>query len=74
MQININKIPIRSIDYNHKAILRVVEPKQTDFQFRKVLYGTLTWRFMGSYKWSYKSPNTRYNYSCRAYNPTYNYP
>ena len=29
-----------------------------------------TWRFMGSYKWCYKSPNIGYNYSC----PTYNYP
>ena len=23
----------------------------------------VTWRFMGSYKWSYKSPNMGYNYS-----------
>ena len=33
-----------------------------------------TWRFMGSYKWSYKSPNMGYNYSFRTYNPTYSYP
>ena len=29
------------------------------------------WRFMGSYKWGYKSPNV---YSYPTYNPTYNYP
>ena len=33
-----------------------------------------TWRFMGSYKWSYKSPNMAYNYSYPTYNPTYKYP
>ena len=27
----------------------------------------LTWRFMGSYKWSFKSPNMGYNYSYPAY-------
>ena len=26
-------------------------------------------RFMDSYKWSYKSPNVGYNYSCPTYNP-----
>ena len=34
----------------------------------------LTWRFMGSYKWGYKSPNMGYKYSYPTYNPTYNYP
>ena len=34
----------------------------------------LTWRFMGSYKWAYKSPNMGYQYSYSAYIPTYNYP
>ena len=29
---------------------------------------------MGSYKWSYKSPNMGYNYSYLTYYPTYNYP
>ena len=33
-----------------------------------------TWRFMGSYKWGYKSPNMGYTYSYPTYNPTYNYP
>ena len=33
-----------------------------------------TWRFMGSCKWSYKSPTMGYNYSYPTYNPTYNYP
>ena len=33
-----------------------------------------TWRFMGSYKYGYKSPNRAYNYSYPTYNPTYNYP
>ena len=33
-----------------------------------------TWRFMGSYKWSDKSPNLGYNYSYPTHNPTYNYP
>ena len=34
----------------------------------------LTRRFMGSYKWSYKSPNMGYKYSCPTYNPTQNKP
>ena len=33
-----------------------------------------TWRFMGSYKWGYKSPNMGYKYSYPTYNPTYSYP
>ena len=33
---------------------------------------TLTWRFMGSYKWGYKSRNMGYNYSYPTYNPTCN--
>ena len=33
-----------------------------------------TWRFMGSYKGSYKSLNMGYNYSYLTYNPTCNYP
>ena len=32
-----------------------------------------TWRFMGSYKWGYKSPNMGYNYSYPTYNSTYTY-
>ena len=28
-----------------------------------------TWRFMGSYKWGYKSPNMGYNYGYPNYNP-----
>ena len=35
-----------------------------------------TWRFMGSCKWGYESPNMGYKYS-NSYptcNPTYNYP
>ena len=33
-----------------------------------------TWRFMGSYKWGYKSPNLGYKYCYPTYNynPTYN--
>ena len=31
----------------------------------------LTWRFMGGYKYGYKSPNMGYNYSYLTYNPTY---
>ena len=31
-------------------------------------------RFMGSYKWGYKSPNMGYKYSYPTYNPTYKYP
>ena len=34
----------------------------------------LTWRFMGSYTWRYKSPNIGYDYSYPTDNPTYNYP
>ena len=34
----------------------------------------VTWRFMGSYKWGYKSPNMGYKYGCLTYNHTYNYP
>ena len=34
----------------------------------------VTWRFMGSYKWRYNSPNRAYNYSYPTYNPTYSYP
>ena len=34
----------------------------------------VTWRFMGSYKWGYTSPNMGYTYSYPTYNPTYNYP
>ena len=33
-----------------------------------------TWRFMGSSKQVYKSPNVGSNYSYPTYNPTYNYP
>ena len=33
-----------------------------------------TLRFMGSYKWRYKSPNIGYTYNYPTYNPTYNYP
>ena len=33
-----------------------------------------TWRFMVSYKRSYKSPNIGYKYSYPTYNPTYNSP
>ena len=36
--------------------------------------GFATWRFMGSYKWGYKSPNIGYNQSYPTYNPTNNYP
>ena len=32
------------------------------------------WRFMGSYKWGYKSPNYTYNPTLGTYNPTCNYP
>ena len=32
------------------------------------------WRCLGSYKWSYMSPNMGYNYSYPTYNPTYKYP
>ena len=35
---------------------------------------TAAWRFMGSYKWGYKSPNMDYNYDYPTYNPAYNYP
>ena len=35
---------------------------------------SLTWRFMSSYSWNYKSPNIGYNYTYPTYNPTYNYP
>ena len=31
-----------------------------------------TWRFMVSYKWSYKSPSIGYSYSYPTCNPTYN--
>ena len=31
-------------------------------------------RFMGSYKWGYKSPNMGYKYIYPTYNPYYNYP
>ena len=33
-----------------------------------------TWRFVGSFKWGYKSPTMGYNYGCPTYNRTYNYP
>ena len=33
-----------------------------------------SWRFMGSYKSSYKSPNMGCNCSYPTYNSTYNYP
>ena len=42
--------------------------------FIVTLIVTLTWRFMGTYKWGCKSPNTGYKYSYPTYNPTYNYP
>ena len=41
---------------------------------QQVLQCSSTWRFMGSYKWSYKSPDISYNYSYPAYDLTYNYP
>ena len=41
---------------------------------RRLCFLIRTWRFMGSYKYSYKSPNVGYNYSYLTYNPTYNYP
>ena len=36
--------------------------------------GSPPWRFMGSSKKGYKSPNMVYKYGCPTYNPTYNYP
>ena len=33
-----------------------------------------TWRFRGSYKWGYKSPNMACKFRYPTYNPTYNYP
>ena len=33
-----------------------------------------TWRFMGSYKRGYKSPNIGYRYSYPTYNPIHSYP
>ena len=33
-----------------------------------------TWRFMGSFKWSYKSTNMGYNSSYPTYIPPYNFP
>ena len=33
-----------------------------------------TWRFMGSYKYGYKSLIMGFNYRYLTYNPTYNYP
>ena len=34
-----------------------------------------TWRYMGIYKWGYKSPNSDHNHSYPKYNPTYkNFP
>ena len=36
--------------------------------------GVPSWRFMGTYKHGYKSPNMGCNYSYPTYNPTYNYP
>ena len=30
----------------------------------------VTWRFMGSYEWVYKSPNMGQKYSYPTYNPT----
>ena len=41
---------------------------------RDSLPDTTTWRFMGSYKWSYKSPDIGYNYSRPTCNLTYNFP
>ena len=41
---------------------------------QKELRTETTWRFMGTYKWGYKSPNVGYKYSYPTYNPTYNYP
>ena len=32
------------------------------------------WRFMGSYKWGYKSPNKGYKYSYLTEHPTENNP
>ena len=38
-------------------------------------FGSLTtWRFMGSYKWGYKSPHMSCKYNYPTYNPTYKYP
>ena len=34
----------------------------------------LTWRFMGSHKWGYESPDMGYNNSHLTYDPTRNYP
>ena len=34
----------------------------------------LAWRFMGSSKWGYKSPNMGYKYRYTTYNPAYHYP
>ena len=38
------------------------------------LKASLTGRFIGSSKWSYRSPNMRYKYTYLTYDPTYNYP
>ena len=34
----------------------------------------ITWRFVGSYKLGYKSPNMGYKYSYPTHSPSYNYP
>ena len=41
---------------------------------RTTHHGLSTWRFMGSYKWGYKSPSMGYFYSYPASDPTYDYP
>ena len=41
---------------------------------RQVVQVGSTWRFMGSNKWGYKSPDMGYKYSYPTYNLTYNYP
>ena len=38
----------------------------------RVFSSPIAWRFMGSYKWGYKSLNMGYNCSYPPYNPTYN--
>ena len=44
------------------------------YNIHQALVLLLAWRFMGSYKWVYKSPNMGYKYSYPTYNPTYYYP
>ena len=66
---------LKHVAHSSKPPSKLPEPQSYQSHLDSdVFYPYITWRFMGSYKWSYKFSNMGYDYSYPAYNSTYNYP